>query len=105
MYLIENQRVAAASIPWIFDDVTPLRTSNLRAPGELARCFASECTMDEIAAALHMDAVQCVCGISRMIRGSRKFCRQPQSRPRGRNVRPRCRLQALRKSPGEGLRS
>src|SRR5260221_479505 len=36
----------------------PLRTSNLRAPGDLARVFASESTIDEIAADLHVDPVQ-----------------------------------------------
>jgi len=35
-----------------------LRTSNLRAPGDLARVFASECTIDEIAADQHVDPVQ-----------------------------------------------
>ncbi|TAJ79131.1 xanthine dehydrogenase family protein molybdopterin-binding subunit, partial [bacterium] len=35
-----------------------LRTSNLRAPGDLARCFASECFLDEIASELGVDPVQ-----------------------------------------------
>jgi CO/xanthine dehydrogenase Mo-binding subunit len=58
IYKFDNQRIAAASIPWIFDDPIPLRTSNLRAPGELARCFASECLMDEIASFVKADPVQ-----------------------------------------------
>jgi CO/xanthine dehydrogenase Mo-binding subunit len=36
----------------------PLRTSNLRAPGDLARVFASESTIDEIAADHQIDPVQ-----------------------------------------------
>jgi CO/xanthine dehydrogenase Mo-binding subunit len=35
----------------------PIRTSNLRAPGDLARVFASESTIDEIAADQHVDPV------------------------------------------------
>ena len=58
LYEIENLKVAAAQIPWVFPEVIPLRTSNLRAPGELARCFASESFLDEIAAAVKADPVQ-----------------------------------------------
>ena len=57
-YEFENQRVVAALIPWSQDPPTPLRTSNLRAPGDLARTFASESLLDEIAADLHVDPVQ-----------------------------------------------
>jgi CO/xanthine dehydrogenase Mo-binding subunit len=57
-YEFENQRVVAALIPWSQDTPTPLRTSNLRAPGDLARTFASESLLDEIAADLHVDPVQ-----------------------------------------------
>jgi nicotinate dehydrogenase subunit B len=57
-YEFENQRIIAALIPWSQDTPTPLRTSNLRAPGDLARTFASESLLDEIAADLHVDAVQ-----------------------------------------------
>src|SRR5260370_810027 len=57
-YEFENQRVIAALIPWSQDTPTPLRTSNLRAPGDLARTFASESLLDEIAADLHVDPVQ-----------------------------------------------
>jgi nicotinate dehydrogenase subunit B len=58
IYAFENQKVVAAGIPWLHPDPTPLRTSNLRAPGELARCFASESFMDEIASELGVDPVQ-----------------------------------------------
>lgn len=57
-YEFENQRVIAALIPWSQDIPTPLRTSNLRAPGDLARTFASESLLDEIAADLRVDPVQ-----------------------------------------------
>jgi nicotinate dehydrogenase subunit B len=57
-YEFENQRIVAALIPWSQDIPTPLRTSNLRAPGDLARTFASESLLDEIAADQHVDAVQ-----------------------------------------------
>jgi len=58
IYAFENQKVVAAGIPWLHPDPTPLRTSNLRAPGELARCFASESFMDEIASSQGVDSVQ-----------------------------------------------
>ena len=57
-YELENQRIVAALIPWSQDTPTPLRTSNLRAPGDLARTFASESLLDEIAADLRVDPVQ-----------------------------------------------
>jgi CO/xanthine dehydrogenase Mo-binding subunit len=58
IYTVENQRVVAAAIPWLHEDPTPLRTSNLRAPGDLARSFASESFIDEVAAATGADPVQ-----------------------------------------------
>ena len=58
VYTFENQKVLAASIPWVQQDPWPLRTSNLRAPGELARVFASESFMDEIASNLGVDPLQ-----------------------------------------------
>jgi CO/xanthine dehydrogenase Mo-binding subunit len=58
IYTFENQKVLAANIPWVQHGQWPLRTSNLRAPGDLARVFASECTIDEIAADQHVDPVQ-----------------------------------------------
>jgi nicotinate dehydrogenase subunit B len=57
-YEFENQRIVAALIPWSQETPTPLRTSNLRAPGDLARTFASESLLDEVAADLHVDPVQ-----------------------------------------------
>ena len=58
MYAFENQKCAAPLIPWVQADETPLRTGYLRAPGDIARCFASESFMDEIAADLSVDPVQ-----------------------------------------------
>ncbi len=58
IYTFDHQKVVAALIPWVQADPTPLRTSNLRAPGELARTFATESFIDEIAADLGADPVQ-----------------------------------------------
>ena len=58
IYTFENQKVLAANIPWVQQGQWPLRTSNLRAPGDLARVFASESTIDDIAADQHVDPVQ-----------------------------------------------
>jgi nicotinate dehydrogenase subunit B len=58
IYTFENQKVLAANIPWVQQGQWPLRTSNLRAPGDLARVFASESTIDEIAADQHVDPLQ-----------------------------------------------
>jgi nicotinate dehydrogenase subunit B len=58
IYAFENQKVVASDIPWVQQGDWPLRTSNLRAPGDLARVFASESTIDEIAADWHVDPVQ-----------------------------------------------
>ena len=41
-YTFDNQRIVASAIPWVQPDPTPLRTSPLRAPADLARMFASE---------------------------------------------------------------
>jgi nicotinate dehydrogenase subunit B len=58
MYAFENQKCAAPLIPWVQADETPLRTGYLRAPGDVARSFASESFIDEIAADLGVDPVQ-----------------------------------------------
>jgi CO/xanthine dehydrogenase Mo-binding subunit len=59
MYTFENQKGAAPLIPWMLpSDETPLRTGYLRAPGDMARCFASESFVDEIAADQKTDPVQ-----------------------------------------------
>lgn len=57
IYNFDHQRVVAALVPWQWPDPMPLRTSNLRAPGDVARCFASECAIDEIAANAGSDPV------------------------------------------------
>jgi nicotinate dehydrogenase subunit B len=58
IYAIPNQKIVAEHIPWHFPEPIPLRTSNLRAPGDLARCFAAESLFDEIAADLKIDPVE-----------------------------------------------
>ncbi|MGH9681665.1 MAG: xanthine dehydrogenase family protein molybdopterin-binding subunit, partial [Candidatus Acidiferrales bacterium] len=58
IYTFENQKVVAAAIPWVQENEWTLRTSNLRAPGDVARVFASECFLDEIASSLGVDPVQ-----------------------------------------------
>jgi nicotinate dehydrogenase subunit B len=58
IYAVSNQRILAEDINWHFPEPIPLRTSNLRSPGQLARCFASESLMDEIAADLKIDPVE-----------------------------------------------
>ncbi|MGE5819922.1 MAG: xanthine dehydrogenase family protein molybdopterin-binding subunit, partial [Deltaproteobacteria bacterium] len=58
IYGIANQRIVAEHINWHFPEPIPLRTSNLRAPGDVARCFACESLMDEIAADLKIDSVE-----------------------------------------------
>lgn len=58
LYAFERQRIVSPAIPWIQNDLTPLRTCNLRAPGTVARTFASECFIDEIAARMATDPVQ-----------------------------------------------
>jgi CO/xanthine dehydrogenase Mo-binding subunit len=58
IYGIPNQRIVTALIDWHRPEPIPLRTSNLRAPGDLARCFASESLLDEIAADLKIDPVE-----------------------------------------------
>jgi CO/xanthine dehydrogenase Mo-binding subunit len=58
IYAVPNQKIVAEHINWHFPEPIPLRTSNLRAPGDPARCFASECFLDEIAADLKVDPVE-----------------------------------------------
>jgi CO/xanthine dehydrogenase Mo-binding subunit len=55
IYEVANQTILAHHINWHFPEPIPLRTSNLRAPGDVARCFASESFIDEIAANLKVD--------------------------------------------------
>jgi len=58
IYSVPNQKIVAAQVNWHFPEPIPLRTSNLRAPGQPARCFASECFIDEIAVDLRADPVE-----------------------------------------------
>lgn len=58
IYKFENQKVTASVIPWVFPEPMPLRTGNLRAPGDLARSFASETMIDQLASAANADPVE-----------------------------------------------
>ena len=58
IYGFDNINIRSKTIPWIFEEVMPLRTAALRSPGEPPRVFATESFMDEIAAELRMDPVQ-----------------------------------------------
>jgi nicotinate dehydrogenase subunit B len=58
IYAFENLKVLAEEIPWLQPEPFPLRTSNLRAPGQLSRCFASETLLSEIASDLGVDPVE-----------------------------------------------
>jgi CO/xanthine dehydrogenase Mo-binding subunit len=58
IYSFENSKVTAEEIPWMQPEPIPLRTSNLRAPGQLSRCFASESLLNEIAADRGFDPVE-----------------------------------------------
>ncbi|MGE5218789.1 MAG: molybdopterin cofactor-binding domain-containing protein, partial [Chloroflexota bacterium] len=58
IYAVTNQTILAHHINWHYPEPIPLRTSNLRAPGDVARCFASEGFIDEIAADLKIDALE-----------------------------------------------
>jgi CO/xanthine dehydrogenase Mo-binding subunit len=52
-YLFPNVR---ADMKWLV--ATPLRPSNLRAPGKIGNVFAVECFADEIAASVHIDPLE-----------------------------------------------
>ncbi len=45
-----------ANVHWL--KTTPLRPSNLRAPGKLGNCYAVECFMDELASAAKRDPLE-----------------------------------------------
>jgi nicotinate dehydrogenase subunit B len=57
LYTVPNQKIVIEYVNWHFPEPIPLRTSNLRAPGSSARCFASEGLLDEIAADIKADPV------------------------------------------------
>ncbi|HEY1372908.1 MAG TPA: molybdopterin cofactor-binding domain-containing protein [Candidatus Binatia bacterium] len=57
IYDVPNQKIVIQYVNWHFPEPIPLRTSNLRAPGSTARCFASEGLVDDIAADVKVDAV------------------------------------------------
>jgi nicotinate dehydrogenase subunit B len=83
-YQFPNMR---AVIHWIRD--TPLRTSNLRAPGKVANCFAVESFADELAALVGADPVEFRLrylkdprGIEVIRRAASRFGWTPRPRPR-----------------------
>ena len=43
IYMVPTTKHLPNLVNWHFPEPIPLRTSNLRAPGDIARCFASEC--------------------------------------------------------------
>jgi CO/xanthine dehydrogenase Mo-binding subunit len=57
-YVFPNKRLAWETIPPLVDRASPLRTSHLRDPVGPQIHFASESFIDEIAAALNVDAVE-----------------------------------------------
>jgi len=83
-YQFPNMR---AVIHWIRD--TPLRTSNLRAPGKVANCFAVESFTDELAQLVGADPVEFRLryikdprGIEVIRRAAARFGWTPRPRPR-----------------------
>jgi nicotinate dehydrogenase subunit B len=58
IYDFDNMRIQSKTLPWMFAEAMPLRTSALRSPGEPPRVFATESFIDELAAELHMDPIQ-----------------------------------------------
>jgi len=58
IYAFETTKIGAEQIPWMQSEPFPLRTSNLRAPGQLARTFASETLLNEVAADLGVDPIE-----------------------------------------------
>jgi len=58
IYAFENQRVNCPVIPWVQNELSHLRTCNLRAPGAVGRAFASESFIDEVAFHVGIDPVQ-----------------------------------------------
>jgi len=57
-YVFDNKRVAWETIAPLLDRASPLRSAHLRDPVGPQIHFASESFMDEVAAALNMDAVE-----------------------------------------------
>lgn len=57
-YRFPAKRLTSHLLPWDHALPTGLRTAHLRDPDGMATCFASECFVDELAAAAGMDPVQ-----------------------------------------------
>ena len=58
IYDFANINIRSKTVPWIFEEVMPLRTAALRSPGEPPRVFATESFIDELAAEMRVDPVQ-----------------------------------------------
>ncbi|HET8998198.1 MAG TPA: molybdopterin cofactor-binding domain-containing protein [bacterium] len=56
-YTFANKRKLGEVVPWP-QEASPLRTSNLRAPGQPGTTFGGESFVDEIASAVHVDPVE-----------------------------------------------
>jgi len=56
-YTFPNKRKVGEVVPWP-QEASPLRTSYLRAPGQVGTTFGGESFIDEVAAALHVDPVE-----------------------------------------------
>jgi nicotinate dehydrogenase subunit B len=56
-YTFPNKRRIGEVVPWV-QEASPLRTSNLRAPGQPGTTFGGESFVDEVAAALRVDPVE-----------------------------------------------
>ncbi|MDB5761921.1 MAG: nicB 3 [Herminiimonas sp.] len=57
-YRFPNKRKASHLVAWEKSLITGLRTAHLRDPDGMAMCFASECFIDEMAAAAGQDPVE-----------------------------------------------
>lgn len=57
-YRFPAKRLTSHLLPWSQALPTGLRTAHLRDPDGMATCFASECFVDELAAAAHVDPVE-----------------------------------------------
>ncbi len=55
-YTFANKRKVGEVVPWL-QEASPLRTSYLRAPGQVGATFGGESFIDEVAAALRVDPV------------------------------------------------
>lgn len=57
-YSFPNKKITPILLPWVNKWVTGLRSNHNRAPGDPARHMATECFMDELAAAAKVDPLE-----------------------------------------------